>query len=238
MYFQDLNESGTDLAIKKYVPLFQVGDVVSVSISALDMQAVAPFNPFIGIPNATNGLQSDRSANTNNRNAPTYLIDANGNIDFPVLGSMKIEGLNSMEAKALFKKKLGIYVKDPIVNIRIENFKVTVLGEVNRPGTFTIPNQKITVIEALGLAGDMRIKGKRKDVIVVRESNGVKKSYIVDMTSKSIFASDAYYLMQNDVVYVQPNKSQIRSSNNNGRTASIIISLTAVLLSGLNLLLR
>ncbi|UZO80229.1 polysaccharide biosynthesis/export family protein [Aquimarina sp. ERC-38] len=242
IYFQDLNSSNSNLSKKIYVPVFQVGDLVSISVTALDMAAVAPFNPLQGMSNATTSdLQGNVAVSgytPTQNNIPTYLIDSEGNIEFPVLGTIKLAGLDKIEAKAKLQEKLLVYVKDPIINIQTENFKVTVLGEVRKPGTYTIKNDRITVVEALGLAGDMTIKGRRKDVLVIREVDNVKKSYVLDMTSSSVFNSEVYYLSQNDVVYVKPNKSEIRRSNNNGRTASIIISLTAVILSGINLILR
>ena len=242
IYFQDIDSKTQNLSRNSYVPKFQVGDLVSISVSALDMAAVAPFNPLQGISNpSTLDIQGNAAVSGYGRsqnNIPTYLIDSEGNIEFPVLGTIKLAGLNKIEAKAVLQEKLQVYVKDPIINIETENFKVTVLGEVRRPGTYTIQNDRITIIEALGLAGDMTIKGKRKDVLVIREVDNVKKSYTVDMTSSNVFTSEVYYLSQNDVLYVKPNKAEIRRSNNNGRTASILISLSAVILSGINLILR
>ena len=104
------------------------------------------------------------------------------------------------------------YIKNPIVNIRTVNFKVTVLGEVNRPGSFTIPNDRITILEALGLAGDMTIQAERRNVLVIREENGKKTYNRVNMTSEEVFNSPVYYLTQNDVIYVEPNNSRVKSS--------------------------
>ena len=159
------------------------------------------------------------------------MVDANGNIDFPVLGTLKLAGLNRIEATAKIKELLNEYIKDPIVNIRIINFKVTILVEVNRPGSYTIPNERITVLEALGLAGDMTIQAERRNVLVIREENGKKTYNRIDLTSETVFNSSIYYLTQNDVIYVEPNNSRVKSSAvgpNVSATLSVISTLVTV----------
>jgi polysaccharide export outer membrane protein len=142
----------------------------------------------------------------------TYLVDVNGNIEFPVLGTLKLGGLDRVQATALIKNLLKEYIKDPIINLRTVNFKVTVLGEVHKPGSYTIQNDRVTILEALGLAGDLTIQAERKNMLVIREENGKKTYNRVDMTSEEFFNSSVYYLTQNDVIYVQPNNSRIKSS--------------------------
>ncbi len=158
----------------------------------------------------------------------TYLIDKNGYIEFPVLGSLAIARLTRLEATALIKEKLDEYLTDPIVTIRLVNFNITVLGEVNNPGTFTIQDEKVSLTEALGLAGDLTIFGNRKNVLLTREVDGQKKFAVFDLTSAKVLASQNYYLAQNDVLYIEPNKARINSSRFNPNNGTII-SAVAVL---------
>lgn len=205
VYFQEIDSIGSSIAINNYSPVIHPDDQLTINISALDQDAVRPFNlPAVSF--IREGGDIGRAAQQ------TYLVDTNGNIDFPVLGTLKLEGLNRIQATNLIKDLLKEYIVNPIVNIRTVNFKVTVLGEVNRPGSYTIPNERITILEALGLAGDMTIQAERKNVLIVREENGKKTYHRIDMTSEDVFNSPVYYLTQNDMIYVQPNTSRIRSS--------------------------
>lgn len=233
VYFQNIDLVGTKKSINKYTPTIKPDDMLTIIVSALDQDLARPFNlstvSFVQNENAM-GRQTQQ----------TYLVDSNGNIDFPVLGTIKVAGLTRIQATELIKKMVAVYVKNPIVNIRNVNFKVTVLGEVNRPGTFTITNERLTILEALGLAGDMTIQGERKNVLVTREVNGKTTTTRLDLTSSSVFDSPVYYLSQNDVIYVQPNNSRVKSSGigpNTNATLSIIgtlisaITATAVIIN-------
>ena len=162
---------------------------------------------------------------------PGYLIDADGNIDFPIIGKLKVSGLTRTAAVDLIKENLKPYLVNPTVLIRILNYKVTVLGEVKNPGTFTIPNERVTLLEAIGIAGDLQITGRRKNVLVIRENDGKKTEYKVDLTSKDLFNSPVYYLTQNDVVYVEPNRARINSSVINPANAGIVISAVSLIIS-------
>ncbi|MCF6212589.1 MAG: polysaccharide export protein [Flavobacteriaceae bacterium] len=227
VYFQtDNNEINTTV---KYELTYKPDDLLTIAVSALDMDAVRPFNLYVAeYRGGANGITSTPSLQT-------YLVDADGNIDFPVIGAVSIADLTRKEATRLITDKLRPYVKDPIVNIRLINFKISVLGEVNRPGSFNIPNERVTLIEALGLAGDLNIQARRLNVLVVREIDGkVTKTYI-DLRSNAIFSSPFYYLQQNDMVYVEPNGAKIKSSRINPYTGitlsaiSTLISLFAIL---------
>ncbi|MGB0916229.1 MAG: polysaccharide biosynthesis/export family protein, partial [Flavobacteriales bacterium] len=159
----------------------------------------------------------------------TYLVDASGNIEMPLIGLVNVAGLTSEVAKIGINDKLQKYLINPTINLRIRNFKVTVLGEVKTPGVYTIPNEKITLIEAIGLAGDLTIFGKRVDVLVIREQGGERKFYKVDLRSKEFFESDFYYLHSNDIVYVEPGKGKIASADAWYRILPIVFSgLTAL----------
>ena len=151
-----------------------------------------------------------------------------------MLGKVKLLGLTVEEGKDLFKKKLSDYLKDPIVNIRILNFRISVLGEVNAPGRYEVSGERITILEAIALARDLTIKGQRQNVMVIRDFNGTKTYTRVDLTNKELFNSPVYYLTQNDIVYIEPNNSAIRSASADTRIGTIIsitsLALTTVLI--------
>ncbi|AXT59912.1 polysaccharide export protein [Aquimarina sp. AD10] len=231
VYFQNAENLEKIKSSNSFTPIFQVDDIVSIFISATDMDAARPFNLMQGASIATPTGEAGASAGSGAIPEPTYLIDEDGNIDFPVLGTLKISGLTRIELKEMIKEKLKIYIKDPIVSVRLKNFKFTVLGEVSSPGTYSIPNERVTLIEALGMAGDMTIRGKRNNVMIIRESDGVNTYNRVDLTSKSIFESPVYYLAQNDVLYVEPNKARVKESVQRNNILGVVISVVGLALS-------
>lgn len=215
-----------------YVTKFKPDDLLEININSENVEATKPFN------------LSSVAFDNNNLSAvgqpiqQLYLIDNNGQIDFPILGKLNIAGKTRMQVLDLFHKKLSPkFIKDPQINIRITNFNVTVLGDVMRPGRFNIPNERINIFEALGLAGDMNITGRRDDVKVIRENNGNKKVFNLNLLDANIFNSDAYYLEQNDIIYVQQNKTRVQESKFN-RNTGLIISVGSILISLLTILSR
>lgn len=230
VYFQNdaINQS---LVSNNYKTIFKADDLLQITVSALDLEAVQPFNlPAVSVATTTNNVIGTP------QQIP-YLIDNKGFIDFPLLGKVKLAGLTRSEAIKLLKDKLDPdYVKNPTINIQITNFTITVLGDVKRPGSYTIPNERVTVLEALGLSGDLNITGVR-NIRVFREENGEKKTYNLDLTSNTIFTSPAYYLQQNDVVYVQPNKASSQDAAFN-RNAGLFVSVGSVIISLIAILTR
>ena len=224
VYFQDVDNIGSSKSINNYSPTIRTDDMLTITVSALDQDAARPFNlPMVSF--------TGDGSNVTKTVQQTYLVDTNGNIDFPVLGNIKLAGLNRIQATELIKNMLIDYIKKPIVIIRIVNYKITVLGDVSNPGSFIIPNERITIVEALGLAGDMTIQAKRKNVLEIREENGKKTYNRIDMTSETAFNSPVYYLLQNDVIYVEPNNSRVKSSAvgpNVSATLSVISTLVTV----------
>lgn len=204
---------------------FKTDDLLTIDVSALDPEVARPFNlPAVSYNASVIDAQGRLKMQT-------YLIDNNGNIEFPVLGTIKIGGLTRSQANALLKERLSEYIKDPIVNIRLANFTVTVLGEVNNPGTFTIQDEKVSLTEALGLAGDLTIYGKRENVFLIREVEGKKRYAKFDLTSVNVVNSPSYYLEQNDVIYIEPNSARLRQSNftqNNSLIVSIVATLATI----------
>ncbi len=225
VYFQDASQFETLIDDNTFTTKFKVDDLVSINISTLDPEASVPFNLFSG--SEEGGIRPEQVS---------YLVDKNGEIDFPVIGNVKIEGLSPSETRELLREKLKDYLKDPIINIRIRNFTVTVLGSVNRPGTYPINGEQITIMEALGYAGDINIKGRRDNVMVIRDFDGTKVYNRINLNSKDALKSPVYYLTQNDVVYVEPNKSGKTQSSLDQR-ATIAISIISTLITSTVILL-
>lgn len=199
-YFQDISDSVTVERIsQQFEARIDEGDILSIHVSSLSAEASSFFN-VVG-------------ENTDKQVANTYLVDAEGNVEMPLIGAVSVSGLTGIEAKNKIKSKLNKYLIDPTVNVRIRNFKVTVLGEVKLPGVYTIPNEKVTLVEALGLAGDLSIFGKRKNVLLIREKNGERTFVRIDLSSKELFNSEYYYLHSNDIIYVEPGKGKIASAD-------------------------
>ena len=224
LYFQDIERLGDQPDNPGYTTIIRPDDLLTITVSAINPENVLPFNPpLVSTPNQDGTVTSVRQLQT-------YLVDKNGDIEFPVLGRINLGGRSRQEANAFLVKKLSNYLKNPIVNLRILNFTISVLGEVQRPGTFTVNDERITVLEALGLAGDMTLFGKRKDVKVIREEDGKTEYGILDFTSVDVINSPYYYLQQNDVVIVSPNSAQVQSSGFN-RNTSVFISVAGIIIS-------
>ena len=232
VYFQDEPLTEVNSMPSNFELKYKTDDLITIDVTGLDFEAVLPFNLPIVANNNGNLLNGQ-----GNLRMQAYLIDAQGNIEFPVIGTVKIAGLTRAEATNMLKEKISEYVKDPIVNIRIANFTVTVIGEVNRPGTFTLQDERITLPEALGLAGDLTIFGKRDNVLLIREIDGVKSFAKIDLTSIDVINSPAYYLTQNDIIVVEPNSARIKSSSFNPNTAiwvgvlGTLATLTAIIIT-------
>lgn len=232
VYFQSNGKDTVTKGQSNFTPVFKTDDFLSIVVTGEDPEAVLPFNlPVVGAaPSINSGYTMGNPAYNG------YLIDANGNINLPFLGSINIAGLNRIEATDLIQSKLEPYLKNPVVQMQILNYKVTVLGDVKSPGTFKIPNERITLLEAIGLAGDMKMTGVRKNVLVIRDDNGVKTEYRVDLTSKELFSSPVYYLAQNDVVYVEPNVTARSESTIWRTTGTIFISLSSLIITTITLI--
>jgi polysaccharide export outer membrane protein len=224
IYFQN-DEIDQSKVSNSYKTIIKPDDLLQITITALDTEAVRPFN-LAAVTYSTSSNSAIGVAQQQN-----YLVDSNGEIDFPVIGKLKVGGLSREEFIAMLKQKLDPdYIKNPNINVRLSNFKVSILGDVRLPGTYTIPNERITILEALALAGDLNISAERRDILVQREEDGKKVEYNVNLLSKNIFTSPIYYLQQNDVVYVKPNYARIQSASANSNT-SLFISIAGVLIS-------
>lgn len=226
LYLQDAEGINEIEAIVKVEPKIQQDDLLAINVSALDAEAALPFNLF-----------EAGGAATSVAKPITYLVNSDGDINFPVLGKIKVEGFTTKEITNHLTEALAVYIKNPIVNSRLTNFKVTVLGEVKSPGTYPVPNERISILEAIGLAGDLTIQGKRKTVVLIREQNGKRTFVDIDLTSREMLNSPYFYLAQNDVLIVEPNKSKINSSAV-GANTGIILSSISFLISIVAIIIR
>lgn len=233
VYFQDLETRGALMDSVRNNIKIMPNDLLSILVSSYDLNAVRPFNL---VTESRPGIDN-YGVSYNNTQQVGYLVAPDGNIDFPVLGSVEVAGLTRNELSELLVARISEYVKDPIVTIRITNFKVSVLGEVARPGTYNIQGERLTLPEALGLAGDLTIFGRRDNVLVIRDDGETKQYKYLDLRDSEVLSSDYYYLQQNDVVYVEPNNAQIQSSSFN-RNTSIYISIASLLLSVMVIIFR
>lgn len=199
LYYQNIDEMAS-AKLNSYEIRIQPDDLLQINISAEDPKITAPFNlnPMNVIAEGNSQTQLNKSAIND------YLVDADGYIDFPELGKLKLSGMTRSEVLALFKKKISAYIKNPIITVRLQNFKVAVHGEVNEPGIVDVASDRITLIEALTKSGDLKTTANRKNILVIREIDGVKSYFRVDVTNADFINSPYYYLAQNDVVYVEP----------------------------------
>ncbi len=209
-------------------------DLLTVTVNTTDPEAAAPFN--MTVQTAINVAR----ANSSTYSQPVlqqYLVSNDGTIDYPVLGRLHVGGLTKSEAEDLIREKLKPYLKEvPIVTVRMANYKISVLGEVARPGTFTVSNEKVNVLEALAMAGDLTIWGMRDNVKLVREdAQGKREIAQLDLTKSDIITSPYYYLQQNDILYVTPNKTKAKNSDI-GQSTSLWFSATSILVSVASLL--
>lgn len=225
VYYQDIDKLTSQQKTDSYEIKIQPDDLLTIIVSADDPEVALPFN-LKSYSASTSKLDAARGQET----VQQYLVDHEGNIEFPVLGKIRLGGLTRTEVLELFQKKLSNYIKNPIVNLRITNFKVSVQGEVNLPGTYTVASERFTLIEALSMAKDLTIYGKRNNILIIREVNGQKSYNRVDITKSDFINSPFYYLAQNDVVYVEPNKTRVNSSAV-GPNTTTIISAVSILVS-------
>lgn len=207
LYLQDIASIKEENIDKNYEVIIHKDDLLAILVNSKDPELALPFN----MPVVTYQIGAQTTAQ---QRLLGYLVDQNGDIDFPILGKIHVEGLTRMQVTELIKQKLMSedLIKDPIVTVQFLNFKVSVMGEVTRPGTFDISGDRITLLEALSMAGDLTIYGRRDRVAVIREKDGKRRILYHDLRSSDIFQSPCYYLQQNDIVYVEPNKAKTGQS--------------------------
>lgn len=235
-YFSDFPDTSKPTVIKAFPfksPVIQPDDVLSITLQTIDNVVSAPVNTT-----NTSDVSTGSASGAGGQNINGYLVDRDGMVELPFIGKMRVGGLTTSQARDTILKAANKLFVSPIVNVRLINFKITVLGEVNRPSAYVMPSEKVTIFDAIGLAGDLTIYGKRENVLLVRDSTGDNRKMIrMDLNSKNIMQSPYFYLQPNDMVYVEPNKDRIISSDalTSRRitiltvTLSTVVTLTAIL---------
>lgn len=220
-YLQDIDSRNSQESTLNYELKLHPDDMLSIIVSAENPEVTNPFN----LPQ----IQSNYNIDNNQAGIKTYLIDKEGFVDFPVLGKVHLADMSRVEANKKMIDLISIYIKNPIVNIKILNYKISVLGEVNRPGSFQIQSERITLLEAIALAGDLTVYGKRDNIILIREADGKKSYNRIDITNSSFIESPYYYLSQNDLILVEPNKTKMNSSKYGPNVTSIISAASLII---------
>ncbi len=201
VYFQGSEDLNLQDIESTFEPIIESNDILYITVSSIDEEVTKPFK---------RATRSEGASGSEKLQG--YLVDSEGNIRFPVLGSLSVVGKTRGTVEQELKAKLSEYIKDVVVDVRIINFKVTVVGEVASPGVFRIEDERVTLPEAIALAGDLTVDGKRKEITVIREENGVRKVAKIDFTDTALFSSPFYFLKQNDIVYVEPSLKGVKKS--------------------------
>jgi polysaccharide export outer membrane protein len=237
-YLQNIESVALEASTKNTKSTIQPNDQLVIMVTAKDMDVVKPFNQNFSsgqilqysLPSNNAPAQSQTSAS-----GPTYMVDSQGNIEFPVIGKINTENKTTEELRDILKKEISKYVVNPQVSVKNTNYKITVLGEVNRPGTYNIPEAQTTVLEVLGLAGDLTIYGNREGILVLRNIDGTMTKERLDLTKADFINSPYFYLKQNDVIIVSPNETKQKTSRLDPNTgiyisvASIVVTILALI---------
>jgi polysaccharide export outer membrane protein len=219
IYYQDIDALGAQEKSNTYEIKIQPDDLLQISVYAEDPEITKAFSLNVSSETAAGATAGS-----------VYLVDASGFINFPTLGKLKVSGLSRTDVLELLNSRVSQYIKKPIISLRITNFKVSVQGEVNAPGTYPIASERITLIEALSMAKDLTVYGKRNNILIIREIDGVKSYNRVDITKAGFMDTPFYYLAQNDVVYVEPNQNKINGSAV-GPSTGLIFSVMSILVA-------
>lgn len=236
-YFSDVSDSTKIMQLKKLdfiEPKIQPDDILSINIQTIDPKS----SEVVSMGNQQSSAVGNATTGSSGQIAG-YLVDSKGNIEFPFIGKLHVAGLTTEEARELIRTNALQYYKKPTVSLRFANFKITILGEVAKPGTYVLSNEKINILDALGQAGDLTIYGKRNNISLIRTYDDGKREFIhLDITDSNILNSPYYYLRQNDYIYVESNKSKVVASDAiQNRNISIITAVAASLVSLLAILI-
>lgn len=227
VYLQDVVPLKQQDIEQKYEVYIHNDDLLAIMVNSKNPELALPFNmPMVSYQLGSQTAPQQRVLG--------YLVDTNGDIDFPILGKLHVAGLTRLQLTDMIKQRLidEVLIKDPIVTVQFLNYKVSVMGEVNRPGSFNISGDRITLLEALSMAGDLTIYGRRDRVAVIREKDGKRTILMHDLRSSDIFNSPCYYLQQNDIVYVEPNKAKAGQSEiNQNKSVGVWLSAASILVS-------
>jgi len=211
IYFQKTPNHGDTVEVSKiYVPKIQTGDILSIYVNSLSPEASSFFNPYSA--NAVTAPTTD-GMGLSQGSAPGYLVDSTGNIDLPLVGAISVKGLTTTQAHDIIKDSLNVYLKDPTVIVRFLNYRISILGEVSRPGIYVIPNESVTIPEAITMAGDVTNFANRDDLQIIRSVKDKKEFGSVSLLKRDLFSSPYYYLHANDIVYVKATKTKVTQTD-------------------------
>lgn len=219
-YFQDIDN--LELHNRYEYLNIQPGDILDIQIKALNPESVLIFQRQSAL--------MQQNIQVQNRSIDGYLVGDDNSIILPLIGSVSTLGLNTSSLSKTIIEELNPYVKNPSVNVRILNFRISILGEVNNPGTFTFLEERVSIPQALGRAGDLTINGDRNNVLIIRDQDGAKINQFIDLTKSDFINSSNYFLKQNDVIYVRPNNAKVKSSGLVGN-ASTLVSILSLAVS-------
>jgi len=211
-------------------PPIQPDDILSIAIQTIDPQNATLLNQL--------GSSAPTTVNPAGQAVSGYLVDKDGVVEVPMIGKIKVAGLSTFKARDVIKEKASVYFKNPTVIVRFANFKVTVLGEVSKPGTYTLPNERVSVLDVLGLAGDLTIYGKRDNIMIIRQNGKEKEIYRLNLKSTDMFKSPYFFVKQNDIIYIEPSRAKVAALNQ-ARTQTIaivssVLTLLFVVVSRIN----
>jgi polysaccharide export outer membrane protein len=235
VYFNNITDMRIPAATKDLEPIIQHNDIIAIHVSSLNPEATEIFNT----QKSTN-IVGGGGAIAVSGEANGYLVNPDGTIQFPVLGNLKVVGMTKAQLKEQITKNLleRKLLVDPIVDIRFVNFRVTVLGEVGRPAVVNVPNEKISILEAIGMAGDLTIYANRENVLLIRETDGVKEIKRLNLNNNEIFTSPYYYLRSNDIVYAEPNKTKVRNTSQSWQIMPLVLASLSFIVITLDILTR
>ena len=215
-YFQDIDRTAAENSFK-FLNI-QPGDILDIQIKALNPESVLVFQR-----QATLGLQQQQ---VQNRAIDGYLVGEDGSINLPIVGAIDTTNQSTQALAQIIQEALKPYINNPTVNIRLLNFRISVLGEVNNPGTFTVLEERLSLPQALGLAGDLTINGDRNHLLLIRNEAGKKTNQVIDLTKTDFLQSPFYFLKQNDIIYVRPNSARVKSSGLVGNAGTLVSILS------------
>ncbi|MDO4949014.1 MAG: polysaccharide biosynthesis/export family protein [Bacteroidales bacterium] len=232
VYVQDIDHVQLHEITTRYEARIKKDDLLNIVVSAPDKQVVMPYNLTLSdFSTGGGGFDSERVT-------LPYLVDINGEIDFPILGKIKVEGMTRSDLADYLTSVISKDVKNPIVYVSFRNYKITVLGEVKNPGTYSMDSEKVNIFQALGKAGDLSLTAKREDIILIREVGGVNTHYRIDLKSANLMNEDFFYMQQNDVLYVPPSGQRISEATTNTGIWSVLLSSVASVLAVVTLITK
>lgn len=219
VYFQDIDEVQLKQLTSEFEAVIKKDDRLTIIVSGPDKTVTAPYNLTLSEMSTTGSLSSNPEQST-----LSYLVDVNGNIEFPILGKIHVEGMTRSQLVDYLTREIGKDVQNPIVYVTFKNYKITVLGEVRSPGTFTIDSEKINILQALGKAGDLSLTAERDGILLIREVDGVQTHHKIDLKDAHLLDSPYFYLQQNDVIVVPPSPTRVKTATTATGIWSVVLS--------------